>query len=183
MKKFISIIVIILIICGMYTYARSTKELDLLDSLPKFPTTQMLEEITEYNNVIDYKEEYVKERGITTNFVIDYSPKDVHRLLPIKNIFVLSKFNIVSIDKKDRVINTINEASEIVDHWIVNTINYEVECILYIGEDQSTATIMMQTYTDKLYIFGITDFDASTLNENWKETISPIIEKFFNSIY
>ena len=79
--------------------------------------------------------------------------------------------------------HTVSESSELIDKWTVKTINYEVECILYIGEDQSTATIMMQTYTDKLYIFGIIDFDAMTLNENWKETISPIIEKFFNSIY
>lgn len=41
---------------------------------------------------------------------------------------------------------------------------------------------MMQTYTDKLYIYGITNFDATTLNENWKENISSIIEKFFNSM-
>lgn len=183
MKKFIYIIVFILVICGIYIYGRRTKEIDLLNSLPNFPTYQILKEITGYNNEIDYKVKYVKERGIITNIVVEYSPKDVYQLLPIKNIFVLSKFNVVSIDKKDRVMHTVSELSELIDKWTVKTINYEVECILYIGEDQSTATIMMQTYTNKLYIFGITDFDATTLNENWKETISPIIKKFFNSVY
>lgn len=67
-------------------YGRRTKEIDLLNSLPNFPTSQVLKEITDYNNEIDYKVKYVKERGIITNIIVEYSPKDVYQLLPIKNI-------------------------------------------------------------------------------------------------
>ena len=86
----------------------------------------MLKGITGYNNEIDYKEEYVKEREITTKFVVEYSPKDAYQLLSIQNIFVLSKFNITSIDQKGRVINTIGESYEIMDKWIIKTTNHEV---------------------------------------------------------